>query len=49
MLCVFDVLMLNGEILSNKPLKERKEILSTVLEPVEGTIILSDWKEGKTK
>ena len=49
MLCVFDILMLNGEILSNKTLKQRKEILSTVLEPVDGTIILSEWKEGKTK
>lgn len=49
MLCVFDILMLNGEILSNKPLRQRKEVLSTVFEPVEGTIIVSDWKEGKTK
>ncbi len=49
MLCVFDILMLNDEVLSNKPLKQRKEVLKTVFEPVDGTMILSDWKEGRTK
>ena len=49
MLCVFDILMLNGEILSNKPLRERKDTLATIFEPIEGTIMLSEWKEGKTK
>ncbi len=49
MLCVFDILMLNGEVLSNKPLRQRKEVLKTVFEPVDGTLVLSEWKDGKTK
>lgn len=50
MLCVFDILSLNDKVLSNKPLRERKQILETdVFNPVEGRIVLSEYKEGRTK
>ena len=50
MLCVFDILALNGCVLSNKPLRERKRVLDEdVFTPVEGRIVLSTYKEGSTK
>ena len=49
MLCVFDVLMLNGKVLSNKPLLERKELIKQVFNPIPGRVIVSDIKTGKTK
>lgn len=49
MICVFDILLLNGEVLSNKTLKERKKLLSQVFTPVKGRIILSEFREARTK
>ncbi len=49
MLCVFDILLLNDEVLSNKPLRQRKEILKKVFEHTEGTIIISETTEGRSK
>lgn len=39
--CVFDILMFNDEILTNKPLKERLGYLEKVFDPVEGRLELS--------
>ena len=49
MLCVFDILMLNGKVLSNKTLQERKEVLNDVFNPVEGRIKLSEYRLGHSK
>ncbi|RZF41479.1 hypothetical protein LSTR_LSTR000193 [Laodelphax striatellus] len=40
--CAFDVLLLNGCVLTNKPLKERLNILSTVFTPLDGVIMLTE-------
>ena len=49
MLCVFDVLMLNGKVLSNRPLRERKERIHDVFNAAPGRLIVSEVKTGKTK
>ncbi|KAK2168896.1 hypothetical protein LSH36_13g04032 [Paralvinella palmiformis] len=50
MICVFDVLLLNDKVLSNKPLHERKAFLQNdVFTPIEGRIVLSEFKEARTK
>ncbi|KAK2706859.1 DNA ligase 4-like [Artemia franciscana] len=36
---VFDILFLNGEVLTSKPLKERLKLLETVFVPIEGSIM----------
>ena len=44
---VFDILMYNEEILTNKPLNERLQYLhKKILEPIEGRIIFSTIKPG---
>jgi len=44
---VFDILMYNDEILTNKPLNERLQYLhKKILEPIEGRIIFSAIKPG---
>ncbi|KAK3927158.1 DNA ligase 4 [Frankliniella fusca] len=42
--CVFDVLMLNGEILTNKPLEDRVKVLKGVFTPLEGVIMETPQK-----
>ena len=49
MMCVFDVLMINDKVLSNKTLTERKEALKDVFNAIPGRIILSQCSKGKTK
>ncbi|XP_064626451.1 DNA ligase 4-like [Lineus longissimus] len=46
--CVFDVLMLNGKVWSNKPLTERLEALVEIFNPVEGRIFLAERRKGRT-
>lgn len=43
--CVFDILLYNGEVLTNKPLIARLEILEKIIEPEEGTIIILNRKQ----
>jgi DNA ligase-4 len=52
---VFDILMLNGVCLADKPLSERRRVLFDtkgtgfrVFEPVPGRLELADQWEGKT-
>jgi DNA ligase-4 len=46
-LIVFDILMYNDEVLTNKPLNERLQYISKkILEPIEGRIIFSLIKPG---
>jgi hypothetical protein len=49
MFCVFDILLLNDVVLSNKPLRERRKALEGAFNPVEGRIVLSDVRQGKTR
>ena len=49
MYCVFDILLLNDTVMSNKPLKERKEALKDAFTPLKGRIMLSTVQEGYTK
>ena len=49
MMCVFDLLLLNGEVLANQPLRQRRRKLADVFNPVEGRLILSDFAEKSTK
>lgn len=37
--CVFDILYYNDNVLTNKPLEERLDILSKVFEPLEGIFV----------
>lgn len=44
--CVFDIILLNDEVLTNKPLKERVEKLKRTLKTEKpGVIVLSEIKE----
>ena len=46
---VFDILMYNEEILTNKPLNERLQYMhKKILEPIEGRIIFSTIKPGNS-
>jgi DNA ligase-4 len=47
--CVFDVLMLNGQVWSNKPLSERLDAVEEIFNPVEGRIFLAERRKGRTK
>ena len=38
--CVFDILYLNGEVLTNLPLRERLEKIDKVIKPLEGRVII---------
>jgi len=49
MLCVFDILLLNGEVLANQPLRQRRRKLAELFQPVEGRLILSNFTEKSTK
>jgi len=49
MICVFDLLLLNGQVLANQPLRQRRRKLADVFKPVEGRLILSDFTEKSTK
>jgi hypothetical protein len=49
MFCVFDILLLNDVVLSNKPLRERRKAVEGAFNPVEGRITLSDIRQGKTR
>ena len=46
---VFDVLLFNGRVLTNLPLRERLTYLEKVVVPVPGRIQLSEHKEARTK
>ncbi|KAL8610583.1 hypothetical protein ACOMHN_006302 [Nucella lapillus] len=47
-LMVFDVLLYNGRVLSNLPLRERLTYLEKVVIPVVGRIQISEHKEART-
>lgn len=49
MLCVFDILLYNGQILANKPLRTRRQILDNVFNAVEGRLILSEFTEKQSR
>lgn len=44
----FDLIMLNGRVLTNQPLKERLELLKTVFKEEEGRLFLSKHTEANT-
>ena len=46
---VFDVLLFNGRVLTNLPLRERLTYLEKTVIPVEGRIQISEHKEARTK
>jgi DNA ligase-4 len=46
--CVFDILLYNDEVLTNKPLKERLEYLNKTFEEREGHLIISPRQTCKT-
>lgn len=47
--CVFDILLLNGKILTNTPLRSRIKLLEELIRPKEGVLMLSSVKEGYCK
>lgn len=47
--CAFDLLLLNGRVLTNLPLRERKEMLAGVLRESPGRVILSSHEEVQDK
>jgi len=49
MMVVFDLLLLNGEVLANQPLRQRRQKLADVFKLVEGRLILSSFAEKSTK
>ncbi|XP_059617100.1 DNA ligase 4 [Phlebotomus argentipes] len=44
-LCVYDVLFLNGESLTEKPYAERRRLLATLLKEKTGALILGEYKK----
>ena len=46
---VFDILYLNDEVLTNKPLKERLKKLSEIIEDEEGVVFSSTATTASTK
>ena len=49
MLYVFDILCINGEVLANRPLRERRSKLADVFTAVKGRLVMSDISEKSTK
>lgn len=47
--CAFDVLYLNGSVLTNLPLEERLEKLKGVLSPLEGRVIITSRSKVTSK
>ena len=47
-LYVYDILLVNDKVLTNKPLRERAKILRDVIHPIPGRVQFSDIKIGKT-
>lgn len=47
--CVFDILLLNGKILTGEPLTKRIELLRDLIEPKEGTLMFSNVMEAHCK
>lgn len=47
--CVFDILILNGEILANKSLEQRIDFLKGIFTPQQGVILQSVHSEASTK
>merc|ERR1719229_612884 len=48
-LYVYDVVYLNGQVLTNKPLSERIPILESVVNPIEGRVEFTERKIGRTR
>lgn len=48
-LCAFDIIYLNGEVLTNLPLSERLGKLKNVIKPLEGRLLISPSTEVKCK
>ncbi|PAA70532.1 hypothetical protein BOX15_Mlig012247g1 [Macrostomum lignano] len=47
---VFDLILLNGRVLTDRPLVERKRILDNqVLAPVPGRLLISEWSLASTQ
>ncbi|ESO08239.1 hypothetical protein HELRODRAFT_75449 [Helobdella robusta] len=49
MYVLFDVLLLNGRVLTNEPLKSRRQVLNNIIQPLPGRIMLSKAFEKSTK
>ncbi|XP_049840177.1 DNA ligase 4-like isoform X4 [Schistocerca gregaria] len=47
--CVFDILFYNGEVLTNKPLRERIKYLNSLITPCEGVVLQTERNIVKTK
>lgn len=47
-LCVFDILLCNGQVLTNKPLCERLHYLENLFTPSEGIIMYTEQKKVTT-
>ena len=46
---VFDVLLYNDKVLTNLPLKERLPYIEKIFTPCEGRMVISQYKEAKSK
>lgn len=44
-LIVFDMVFLNGAVLTSKPLQERLNLLKSSVTPIDNVLMLSRWKE----
>lgn len=47
--CVFDILYVNGEILTNKPLLERFKIIEEIIQQEEGVLMISSKNIVKSR
>lgn len=47
--CVFDILLYNDKILTNKPLKERLKVIDDLIIDIEGVIMKSKRINTQTK
>ena len=48
-LYLYDVVYLNGQVLTNKPLSERIPILQSIVSPIEGRVEFAERKKGKSR
>lgn len=46
---IFDIVVLNDKVLTNKPLRERLQLLDTIIDPEEGRVQISQHTEARTK
>jgi DNA ligase-4 len=48
-LYIYDIVYLNGKVLTNKPLRDRIALVESIVKPLDGRVQFAERKTGKTK